>query len=170
MGMSDELAQLGRLVAGQRWAALATVDSNGQPAASMVGYAAEAEFRGVLIHVSRLASHTRNLLERPVASLVISEPDTGGGDPQQLARVALHGGVTVIRRDDAGYGAARDTYLARLPDAARLFDFPDFVLFRLTPEAARYVGGFGRAFTLDPADLARAAGLIAGDSYPSAGR
>jgi len=35
----------------------------------------------------------------------------------------------------------------------------DFVLFRLVPVEARYIGGFARAFILTPGDLRRAAGL-----------
>jgi heme iron utilization protein len=46
--------------------------------------------------------------------------------------------------------------LARLPNAEMLFTFPDFVLFRLTPSEARYIGGFARAYTLSPELLRRA--------------
>lgn len=158
MGRSDELGNLAALLRTQRWASLATTNADGQPSASMVAYAVEPDFKGVLLHLSRLAEHTGNLLERPMAALAISEPDPGTGDPQQLARVSLQGPVETVGRESRGFAAARDIYLARLPTAAPLFDFPDFVLFRLRSEKARFVGGFARAHSYGAADLQRLAG------------
>ena len=67
------------------------------------------------------------------------------------------GTTTPIASDSPPYHAARAHYLARLPAAAPLFAFPDFVLFRFEPHAARYVGGFARALTLTTNDLRAAA-------------
>lgn len=136
------------LVRGQRWAALATVDEDGAPHASMVAYAPEADLAGLLLHLSRLARHTRYLLAQPQASLVISAPDTSTGDPQTLPRVAVDGLISAISPDDPAYAAARSCYLARLPDAEPRFDFADFMLLRFEPQNARYVGGFARAHSL----------------------
>ena len=89
---------------------------------------------------------TRNLLARPLAALTIGEPDIGGGDPQLLARLNLQGRVEVLARDTHEYLTAKEVYLKRLPDAAQLFDFSDFVMFCLVPEGVHYVGGFARAY------------------------
>ena len=59
--------------------------------------------------------------------------------------------------ESAALAAARACYLARLPAAAPLFDFPDFALFRFVPSEARYIGGFARAYTLTPEHLRQAA-------------
>ena len=56
----------------------------------------------------------------------------------------------------APYLDARACYLARLPAAAPLFEFPDFILFHLVPSEARYVGGFARAYTLTAEQLRKA--------------
>ena len=101
MGKREQLDQLARLVNGQRWAALATVDETAQPMASMVGYVVNEEFDSVALHLSRLAAHTRNLLANPHASLVISACDDGSDDPQLLMRASLQGHVEIIERDIA---------------------------------------------------------------------
>lgn len=145
----NERIRLRHLLAEQRWAALATLADDGAPSVSFVAYVPEADFAGFLIHVSRLAAHTQHLLARPSAALGISNADSGQGDPQLLARVSIQGEVSVIPRGTPHYLAARAQYVARLPQAEQLFGFEDFVLLRLRPETARYVGGFARAYSLN---------------------
>ncbi|MEN9936634.1 MAG: hypothetical protein RLZZ387_3213 [Chloroflexota bacterium] len=154
--IADELATVAALLRGQRQAALGTV-SEGTPHVAMVAFAAEADFAGVLLHLSRLAAHTRHLLADPRASLLVAEQDDGREDVQTLARLTLTGRVERVARDTPAFEAGRALYLARLPAAAMLFDFADFELLRLAPDGARYVGGFARAYTLTPEHLRQAA-------------
>jgi putative heme iron utilization protein len=121
----------------------------------MVAYALD-EGRTLILFLSQLAQHTRNMLDAPQVSLAISEPDTGEEDPQRLQRVTLTGSVEVIRRGTDAFHAAGQSYVDRFPDALSRFELGDFVLFRFTPTDARYVGGFARAsrFTWD--DVANA--------------
>jgi hypothetical protein len=153
---ASELQILAELIRSRRWAALATL-RDGAPFASWVAYAAEPDLGGLLLHLSRLAPHTQHLLADPRASLAISAGEDGVADPQTLARVSIQGRVELIAPESEGYAAASACYLARLPAAEMLFSFPDFVLFRLRPEEARYVGGFARAFTLTGEQLRGAA-------------
>ena len=159
MSRTDELRLAAALMRQQRWAALATIGASGHPAASMVAYAAEPDLSALWLHLSRLASHTRNLLERNSAGLVISESDSGEGDPQTLARVSVGGTVEEVALSSEAHERGRTLYLGRLPDAEPLFGFGDFVLFRLVPERIRYVGGFARAFDFDPRDLRSVQGM-----------
>lgn len=145
--------RLQRLVRERRWAALATSDAAGNPMASMVGYVPGDSAAVIYLHLSRLAAHTGNLLATGKAALVIGEDDDGNGDPQELARVTLQGSTCVVPRDSEEYRHARARYLARLPAAARLFEFPDFILFRLDVETARFVGGFAQARSFSAAEL-----------------
>ena len=108
---------------------------------------------GFLLHLSRLALHTRYLETNPRASLTFTEPDSGANDPQVLARVSLQGYVETLRRDAPGYAGARERYLARFPDAATTFELNDFTLVHFISEYARYVSGFGRVHRLGPAEL-----------------
>jgi putative heme iron utilization protein len=150
----EELAVVAGLLRDQRQAALGTLRA-GAPFVSMVAYAAEPDFGGFLLHLSLLAPHTRHLLADARASLLICAPDDGRDDVQTLARITLVGAAAPVA--EAAQAAARERYLARLPAAAPLFEFPDFALFRLVPDEARYVGGFARAFTLTTEYLRRAA-------------
>ena len=120
----------------------------------MVAYALDEEGRGILLFLSQLAQHTKNLLADSRASLVVSEPDTGDGDPQRLQRITLQASASIVRRDAADYVAAAERYIDRFPDALPRFELGDFVLFRLTPVDARYVGGFARAARFTWAELA----------------
>ncbi len=151
-----ELERLARLIRGQRWAGLGTV-GGGSPLASMVAYAPEPGFGGFLMLLSRLSGHTRHLLETPRASLAIGEPDPGTGDPQTLIRVSVQGDVVPVPEGAPGYAQAMGVYQRRLPHSAPRFGFGDFLLFRLVPREARFVAGFGRAYTLTAEDLSKAA-------------
>lgn len=137
----------------RRWAALATADGTGTPMASMVGYVISENAAVIYLHLSRLAAHTGNLLANGKAALVIGEDDGGSGDPQELARVTLQGRVTTVTRDGDEYRTARARYLERLPASEQLFDFPDFILFRLDVDSARFVGGFAQARSFSADEL-----------------
>jgi len=148
----DEQRRLAALLRASRWAALATARDN-EPLATWVAVVPEDDLGGFVLHLSRLALHTRYLETNPRASLAFTEPDRGAGDPQELARVSLQGHVETVARDSAGYAAARERYLARFPTAAQTFELGDFALMRFVTASARYVPGFGRVHRLGPAEL-----------------
>lgn len=117
---------------------------NGAPYASLVNLATDV--RGCpLILVSTLAWHTRNLLADPRGSVMVAElpPE---GDALTGARVTVMGRFSKV---EAGTAARR--YLARHPAAEVYAGFGDFAFWRLEPERAHAVAGFGRIETI-PAD------------------
>jgi len=136
------------LIQNQRWAALASLGGE-EPIASQVAYAVQPDFSGYLLHLSQLASHTRALLDKGSANLSISEPDDGRNNPQTLARVTLFGRARPLTSSDTDYTAAKNLYLKRLPTSEPLFGFSDFLLFEVSIEKVRHVGGFGAARTLE---------------------
>lgn len=137
-----------RLIKAGRWAALATAGDR-EPLASMVSYAVEPGLSGLLIFVSRLAMHTRNLESGSGASLVVSMPDHSEVlDPQTLSRVSIQASAGPIERDDPTFPGAWEIYADRFPAANPRLQLGDFTLFRLLIEDARYVGGFGAARTI----------------------
>ena len=153
---SDFELDAARLFLTRRWAALATID-DGAPLATMVAYAPEARLEGVLLLLSELAQHTRNVMADPRVSLVVSDPDGGDEDPQLLPRATLIGEARPIASDTEEFAAARVLYLSHFPDADMRFELADFHLFRVVPSAVRYVGGFARAASIAPAKLSQAA-------------
>ena len=152
----EEQRRLAELLRASRWAALATARDN-EPLAAWVAVAPEDDLGGFLLHLSRLALHTRYLETNPRASLSFTESDRGTDDPQELARVSLQGYVETIGHDANDYATARVRYLARFPAAAPMFEFTDFALVRFVTVTVRYVSGFGRVHRLGPAELHAAA-------------
>ena len=127
-----------------RWAALGSVDDDARPFVSNVAFAPGDGC--LLIHVSQLAAHTRNLLERPVFSLLISEPDVDVSlDPQTLARLTISGIASSIPSESDEYTQLAKRYIARFPDSQVRFGFGDFHLIKLIPDSGNFVGGFGSA-------------------------
>lgn len=149
----DTALALRRLLAERPNASLATLH-RGEPALSMVPFVLPAGDTRLYIHVSALATHTRDLqLHARVALLVMAEPDAATL-PQALPRVALQADAVVLERDGAEHRDARAAYLQRFPQAAPIFELGDFSLVALQPVAARLVAGFGRAHSLVGAALA----------------
>ena len=145
--MDDDIsAPLRRLLAERPVAALATLH-RGEPAVSMVPFVLPAGGTRLFIHVSALATHTRDLLDHPRVGLLVTA-ETGSASPQALPRVSLQADAAPLPRDGAEYAAARAHYLARFPDAAQTFELGDFRLFGLQPVSARLIAGFGRAGSL----------------------
>ena len=132
-----------RLLASHRWAALGTIGSRGYPAVSWVAYAARPP--GLILHLSRLAAHTRNLERTPKAAISVSEREIQDADPQCLARLSMEGNISAIAPESQGYEEAVRAYQERLPKSIPRFDFSDFMLVSFVPFSARFVGGFARA-------------------------
>ncbi len=134
-----------RLLRRARTGTLATLNrDDGIPYASLCNVATDV--RGLpLILVSTLAWHTRNLLADPRASLLVAEPPPEG-DALTGARVSVMG--RFVKVEDP---ALRRRYLARHPAAEGYISFGDFALWRLEPDRAHAVAGFGRIETI-PAD------------------
>jgi heme oxygenase (biliverdin-IX-beta and delta-forming) len=143
-----ELAALKSLLATQPVAALATLHS-GEPAVSMVPFAMLSDI-GFVIHVSRLATHTRDMLRNPAVALLVTASLAEADSPLALPRASIQGDARQCLPDSPGYPEARRAYLAKLPDAEELFSFSDFSLFIVEPKSIRYVAGFGRAVSLTP--------------------
>jgi len=134
-------------------AALATLHK-AEPAVSMVPYALLPGTARLVIHVSRLATHTQDMLAHPAVSLLVTAAPAPALSPLALPRASVTGQARVCRPDEADYATARAAYLAKLPDAEELFSFSDFSLFTIEPRALRYVAGFGRAMSLQAGQLA----------------
>ena len=114
----------------------------GTPYGSVVLFALDEAGAAPLFLISDLAEHTRNLRADARASLLIAEaPDDN--NPLALARMTLTGTGHLVEGGDA-LESARNSFIARHPNAAFYADFGDFNFWRLDVTAVRYIGGFGR--------------------------
>ena len=140
--------------------ALATLTAEGAPFASLVLTASD-EAGDIVLLLSRLAAHTRNLESDSRASLLAVASGGEAGDPLAGARVTVLG-----RADREVSEAGKRRYLARHPEAERYASFGDFAFWRLRIDSVHLVAGFGRIVDLTRAEMA--AGDDASASPPAA--
>ncbi|GAB4218327.1 MAG: pyridoxamine 5'-phosphate oxidase family protein [Rhodoferax sp.] len=137
------------LLVQQRVAALGTLGEQGQPFVSMVPFAVWAESAALVIHVSLLAPHTRNLLGDPRVSVMVQQPEVAGEPVHALPRVSIDALARRLGPGSDDWLAARGVYLARFPEAQPMTELGDFSFVALQPTLARHVAGFGSARPLD---------------------
>jgi hypothetical protein len=129
-----------------RQGALATLMAgSGNPYCSLVNIASHPDGSPILL-ISRLALHTRNIMDDPRVSLMLDERT--GGDPLEGSRIMLSG-----RAEQAAMGdreLLRRRYLNAHPSAEAFAGFGDFSFFRIRPNGAHLVAGFGRIVDLNP--------------------
>lgn len=147
--------KLVEIIRAGRVGALGTI-RHGAPVVSMVTYAPSQDLSSFYILTSELAQHTQDMQKDKNVSLLITETDDGRADPQTLARVALRGYAGILPMGEPGYMPARELYLQRLSQAGPLFEFGDFVLWRISVKGGRFIAGFGKAFNLTAEALAAA--------------
>jgi len=119
---------------------------DGQPFASLVTHAMAPD-GALLLWLSTLSQHTRQLLREPRCAL-LAQGEPTGPNPQTVPRATLTGLAEQIEEP-----ALKARWLARHPYAAMYAEFADFALWRVVPQAGLLVGGFAAAHRLRQADL-----------------
>jgi putative heme iron utilization protein len=140
-------AALARLLRSERIAHLATL-RGGAPMASMTLYLPAPDFSAFHVHVSRLAWHTQDMMQDGRVALSIAETDDARADPFTLMRVTIRGNASQLKDIDL-----RESWLARFPEQAINFELADFSFWRIVPNDARFVAGFGRIHNLSAEEL-----------------
>ena len=138
----------------QRVASLGTLSAKGTPFVSMVPFAIDPAAACLVIHVSLLAPHTRNILSNPAVSLMVMQPEMVGEPVHALPRVSMDGTATLLKVESAVWLSARSVYLARFPEAEPMTQLSDFSFVAVHLTSARQVAGFGSARPLEADDLA----------------
>ena len=155
----DAVAESKALLRKIRVGALATLMQDGAPFATLTGVATDPAGHVILL-LSRLAAHTRNLEQDGRCSLLLAQE--GRGDPLAHPRLTVE---ALAERDRDPTLRAR--FLRRNPKAALYADFPDFSFWRAQLTGVHLNGGFGRAADLSAEDvltpLQGAATLIASE-------
>lgn len=158
--MKIDYSEVRRLLRLGAAAALGTQSASveGYPFVSSLPYGLDGACRPLFL-ISGLAEHTRNLLADPRASLLVLE---GEGGRLDQGRVTLLGRVSPVAVD----ADTQARYLRYRPGAADYLALGDFRFFRMEPERARFIGGFGRMGWIDacpmpgPLDPCAEAGLL----------
>jgi hypothetical protein len=122
-----------QLLRAHRYGGLCTLSKKfgGHPFGSIAPYLADHD-GSVLILISTLAEHTKNILHDPHI--------------QSQGRVTVVGKAQIVTDREA----AGQRYLRYFPEAETYFAMHDFSFYRIVPEAIRYIGGFGKIHWVDP--------------------
>lgn len=144
------------LLNAQRVAALGTLGADGTPFVSMVPFALDPVTGRVVIHVSGLAPHTRNLQTSPRVSLMVMQAEVVGEPVHALPRVTFLGAAQALHPESADAAQARAAYLARFLEAEPMTQLGDFMFVAIAVTGAHQVAGFGAARALDAEAIAQA--------------
>lgn len=134
----DTATSARQLLRAHRYGALGTLSKkfDGHPYGSITPYLVDHD-GSLLILISGLAEHTRNILHDPRVSLITHNQE----DPH----IQTQGRITVL--GTAAHAAEREQvgkrYLRYFPEAQTYYDMADFQFYRIAPLALRYIGGFG---------------------------
>lgn len=127
-----------QLLRGHRYGALGTLSKkfDGHPFGSIMPYLVEHD-GSLLILISALAEHTKNITADPRVSLITHSQDNP--HIQAQGRVTVLGSAVQV----ADREGASKRYLRYFPEAATYFAMHDFQFYRIAAQAVRYIGGFG---------------------------
>lgn len=138
-----------RMLRAHRYGALGTLSKKfgGYPFGSITPYLVDHD-GSLLILISALAEHTRNIQHDPRVSLITHD--------QRDPHIQTQGRITVV--GDAQPEPEREKtglrYLRYFPEAHTYFAMHDFSFYRIRPVAIRYIGGFGRIHWVNMANYA----------------
>lgn len=144
--MSEQALIARRLLNHQSVGVLSTHSSDveGYPFGSIAPYALNFESEPTIL-ISDLAQHTRNIKQNIKVSLTVF--DQCVDEPQSHSRLTWIGDAEAIDPNDT---AIRDRYLRYFPSAESYFETHDFSFYRIRLRRARFIGGFGQIFWIEP--------------------
>jgi putative heme iron utilization protein len=134
----DNAAEARQLLRAHRYGSLCTLSKkfDGHPFGSITPYLVDHD-GSLLILISSLAEHTKNILADARVSLITHNQDAP--HIQTQGRVTLLGNAALV--EDRENASRR--YLRYFPEAQAYFAMHDFSFYRITPQAIRFIGGFG---------------------------
>lgn len=147
--MSEKALAARRLLNHQSVGVLSTqsVDVEGYPFGSIAPYVPDYSGQPVML-ISEIAQHTRNIKRNNKVSLTVF--DRYADDPQAAGRLTWIGDAEPISSADA---EIRRRYLRYFPAAESYFDTHDFSFYCIQLRRARFIGGFGQIFWVEPDDI-----------------
>ncbi len=137
---------------------LSTVSPDGQPHASYAPYVMD-DAHQIYIFVSGLSAHTGHLHRTGLASVLLIEDEAKAGQVFARQRISYDCQATLLPRDSEGWQAVADRFEQRFGEIIQMLrSLEDFQIFCLSPQAGRFVMGFGAAYAVDPHDLSQLVG------------
>jgi len=134
-----------------RMAALASLQADGTPLATRIGFVLSEQGHALSL-VSDLAAHTSALRHSPACSLLLGEAEAKG-NPLTHPRLSLQGRAVLIPHGDPAHKEMAAQYLRGHPKAKLYIGFADFSIVRFTISHGLLNAGFGKAYRLTPEDM-----------------
>jgi putative heme iron utilization protein len=140
-----------QLLRAHRYGALGTLSQkfDGHPFGSICPYLVDYD-GSLLILISELAEHTKNIKSDPRVSLITHSQDDP--DIQAQGRVTVVGNASLV----AERNLTSKRYLRYFPEAETYLALQDFQFYRIVPQALRYIAGFGKVHWVKAASYAPA--------------
>lgn len=144
--MSKQALTARRLLNHQSVGVLSThsIDVEGYPFGSIAPYTLNYDGEPIIL-ISDIAQHTRNIKHNNKVSLTVFDPRAD--DPQAASRLTWIGDAESIDPSDS---LSRDRYLRYFPDSESYFQTHDFSFYRIGLRRARFIGGFGEIYWIEP--------------------
>jgi putative heme iron utilization protein len=121
-----------------------SIDVEGYPFGSIAPYTLNYDCEPIIL-ISDIAQHTRNIKHNNKVSLTVFDPQAD--DPQSGSRLTWIGDAQPIDASDA---ETRNRYLRYFPSSESYFETHDFSFYRIGLRRARFIGGFGQIFWIEP--------------------
>lgn len=123
------------------------------PGLALVPYAIDSLGGCLVLLVSAVAAHARQMQAHSEVSLLVAQGEAGQQIMHVHERVAIVGEAKTPVPGSAAWGTARHAYLRRFPDAAGMTQLGDFRIVCIAAQQARHITGFGAARIVDQAEL-----------------
>ena len=142
--MDRELAPALDFLKNSQEGSLATLEDK-KPYVSAVGFLyevdAKTKFGSVLLLLSDLAQHTKNIKIHPQVSLLALEK--GNGPVHERRRLTIEGPIELSPKEK--FPEVKNKYLRAFPKSEIFFTLADFRFWEISIEKLHWYGGFGKA-------------------------
>ena len=135
--------------------AMATVSEEGLPHASYAPFVIDGA-KNIYIFVSGLSEHTRNLHNRPKASILFVENKSQTKQIFARRRLTFECDAVLLPRDTQEWEKIAEEFEQRFGEIINIMrSLPDFRIFKLTPYTGQFTIGFGAAYKVSGENLER---------------
>lgn len=126
-----------------------SVDVPGYPFGSVTPYAMTHDGR-VVIYVSSIAQHTKNILADPKVCLTVATAPGGRSSRQALGRVTVIGDAELVPAERVD--AVSERYFQFFPESRAYASTHDFSFYWIEPRRIRHIAGFGQIFWVEASE------------------
>ncbi|MBH8565293.1 pyridoxamine 5'-phosphate oxidase family protein [Nostoc sp. CENA67] len=132
---------------------ISTINQEGIPDASYAPFVMD-DSKNIYIYVSGLSTHTQNIQVNPHVSVLLIEDEAKTEQIFARRRLSFDCTATLIERETATWNQIVEQFQERFGEIIEVLrGLTDFRIFRLTPNAGRFVIGFGAAYHISGDNL-----------------